>query len=181
MPMKRGFWILFSIGGIACACAAGDMSESQRAAVREEVSATLRAAYDLSKPGVEERMLSLYPTAGPVVSASSGRVVRSRDTLAMGIKFFWENVGVNMRGPVWIWDSLYVDVLSPTSAVVTAAYHIPHQTPRNQPHVIAGAMTALFGKRDGKWVILQEHLSDVPAGPDEPSMAPDSTPRKPRQ
>jgi hypothetical protein len=28
-------------------------------------------------------------------------------------------------------------------------------------HVIAGAWTAVFQKRDGQWVIVQEHLSDV--------------------
>lgn len=156
------------------AACAGEMSDTRTAGVSAEVAATLRAAYDLSKPDVEQRMLSLYATSGPIVSASAGRVVTSRDTLAMGIRYFWENVGVNMRGPRWIWDSLHVNVLSPTSAVVTAAYRVPHRTPRNEDHVIAGAMTAVFVKRDGKWVIIQEHLSDVPAVP-----ATDSTSRTP--
>jgi len=30
------------------------------------------------------------------------------------------------------------------------------------PHDLAGAWTALFERRNGKWVIVQEHLSDVP-------------------
>lgn len=148
---------------LAVGCAAGDMSDAQTAAVRAEIEATLRSAYDLSKPGVEERMLSLYPASGRVVSASAGRASTSRDTLTAGIRYFWQNVGVNMINPTWMWDSIYVDVLTPTSAVLTANYHIPHHTPRHQPHVIAGAMTALFARRDGKWVILQEHLSDLPS------------------
>jgi len=151
-----------------------EVSDRQKAVIRAEVDSVLRAAYDLSKPDLEKRMLSLYLASGPIVSASAGRLVTSPDTLAMGIHYFWESVGVNMRGPTWIWDSLHVDVLSPTSAVVTAAYRVPHRTPRNEPHVIAGAMTAVFVKRSGKWIIIQEHLSDVPATP-----APDSTPRTP--
>lgn len=148
------------------------MSESQIAEVRGQVQAALRLAYDLSKPGAAERMLSMYPQSGRVVSATAGRVVTSRDTLEAGIRYFWQNVGVNMRGARWIWDAMYVDVLSPTSAVVTGAYRIPHKTPRNEDHVIAGAITAVFAKRDGKWIIIQEHLSDVPDTPDAPTMAP---------
>jgi ketosteroid isomerase-like protein len=56
-----------------------------------------------------------------------------------------------------------VDVLSPTSAVMTATYRVPHLTPAGQPHVIGGAWTAAFAKRAGEWVIVHEHLSDSPA------------------
>jgi hypothetical protein len=28
-------------------------------------------------------------------------------------------------------------------------------------HVIGGAWTAVFQKRGGRWVVIQEHLSDV--------------------
>jgi hypothetical protein len=33
----------------------------------------------------------------------------------------------------------------------------------NMQHVIAGAWTAAFVNRGGRWVVIQEHLSDVPA------------------
>jgi hypothetical protein len=49
--------------------------------------------------------------------------------------------------------------------VVTATYHVPHLTPRSEPHVIAGAWTAAFERRGGRWVIVQEHLSDLPQPP----------------
>ena len=155
------------------------MSDTDVAQIRREVAGALAGAYDLSKPDVEQRMLSLYGDTGRLVSASAGRVTTSHDTVAAGIRYFWRAVGVNMKNPKWIWDSSYVDVISPTAAVVTASYHIPHKTPRDQDHVIAGAMTALFVKRDGKWIIIQEHLSDLPQPPDAPSMAPaQSMPRK---
>ena len=139
------------------------MSAADSQAVRTEVERTIRDAYDLSKPDVAERMLSLYPPTGPIVSAAGGRVVGSRDSLAAGIRYFWNNVGVNMRNPQWIWGRFHVDVLSPTTAVLTATYRIPHRDPYNNPHEIAGAMTEVFQKRGGKWVIVQEHLSDLPA------------------
>jgi len=179
MKTAFGLGLLTVLAG--CGAGGSAMSERQVDEVSSEVQTALREAYDLSKPDVEQRMLSLYPKSGRVVSASAGRVTTSRDTLEAGIKYFWEAVGVNMRGARWIWDTMYVDVLTPTSAVVTGRYHIPHKTPRNQDHVIAGAMTAVFAKRDGKWVIIQEHLSDVPMQPGEPTMAPaTSSAKKPQ-
>jgi ketosteroid isomerase-like protein len=60
---------------------------------------------------------------------------------------------------------MHVDVLAQDAAVVTATYRVPHLTPRGMPHVIAGAWTAVFQRRAGRWVIVQEHLSDVPSMP----------------
>jgi ketosteroid isomerase-like protein len=60
---------------------------------------------------------------------------------------------------------MYVDVLAPGAAVVTTTYRVPHITPAGEPHVIAGAWTAVFQQRDGRWVIVHEHLSDVPFSP----------------
>lgn len=138
------------------------LSERERAAIRIEVESALRAAYDLGSANVAARMLALYPDTGVVVSANAGRVVASRDSLESGIRYFWENVGVNMREPLWVWDSFHTDVLSREAAVVTATYHIPHRNPRNEPHVLGGAMTVVFQKRSAKWVVIQEHLSDTP-------------------
>lgn len=138
------------------------LSERERAAIRIEVESALRAAYDLGSANVAARMLALYPDTGVVVSANAGRVVASRDSLESGIRYFWENVGVNMREPLWVWDSFHTDVLSREAAVVTATYYIPHRNPRNEPHVLGGAMTVVFQKRSAKWVVIQEHLSDTP-------------------
>jgi ketosteroid isomerase-like protein len=142
------------------------MSAGERQAIADSISRQVKSAYDLSKPNVEQRLLSLYPPSGRVVSAASGQVLTSRDSLAMGIKAFWDNVGVNMREPKWVWDLMVIDVLAPNAAVMTAKYHIPHLTPHNQPHTLGGAWTAVFEKRDGRWYIVQEHLSDLPSIPD---------------
>jgi ketosteroid isomerase-like protein len=144
----------------------GTMSAGERQAIADSISRQVKSAYDLSKPNVEQRLLSLYPPSGRVVSAASGQVLTSRDSLAMGIKAFWDNVGVNMRKPKWVWDLMVIDVLAPNAAVMTAKYHIPHLTPHNQPHTLGGAWTAVFEKRDGRWYIVQEHLSDLPSIPD---------------
>ena len=132
----------------------------------DSLTRQVKAAYDLSKPNVEQRLLSLYPDTGRVVSAAGGGVLTSRDTLAMGIKAFWDNVGANMRQPTWVWDQMIFDVLAPNAAVMTATYHVPHLTPRNMPHMIGGAWTAVFQKRGSRWYVVQEHLSDLPPMPD---------------
>jgi hypothetical protein len=138
------------------------LSAAQRRAIVDSLTRQVQAAYDLSKPGLEQRLLSLYPDTGRVVSASGGQMITSRDTLAMGIHEFWVNVGANMRQPRWIWDRMVFDVLSPDAAVMTATYHVPHLTPRNLPHTIGGAWTAVFQKRGNRWYVIQEHLSDLP-------------------
>ena len=149
------------------ACDGGrPMSAADSQKVAAEVEQTLRSAYDLSKPGLTARMLSLYPDSARVISANSGRAIASRDTLDAGIRYFWDNVGVNMRNPRWEWERFWVDVLSPDVAVVTATYRVPHLNPSNEPHVIGGAMTMTFKKQGSRWVIVQEHLSDAPQAHD---------------
>jgi ketosteroid isomerase-like protein len=147
------------------------LSDSERQAIADTLRARIVAAYDITKPGdAVARMMSLYPPTGGVVSASGGRVSVSRDSLEAGIRAFWQYVGQNMRDPKWIWDEMHVDVLARDAAVVTATYHVPHHTPRGEPHTIAGAMTVAFQRRGGRWSVVQEHLSDL-----APQEAGDST------
>ena len=166
--------------GLCCVAACGSTSpsavtESQRRAIADTLQRLIVDAYDLGKGGdAVGRLMSLYPAKGSVVSASGGQVITSRDTLEVGIRAFWENVGRNMRNPKWTWGPMHVDVLAPDAAALTTTYRVPHLTPRGMPHVIAGAWTAVFQRRGGRWVIVQEHLSDVPEAPAAPAtpMAP---------
>jgi ketosteroid isomerase-like protein len=155
----------------ACARTEAPLSDRERSAISDTLRTMLVSAYDITKPGdAVARMMSLYPPTGNVVSASGGRISVSRDSLQSGIRAFWEYVGQNMRNPKWTWDEVHVDVLSRDAAVVTARYHVPHLTPRGEPHTIAGAMTEVFQRRAGRWVVVQEHLSDLaPAQPADSS------------
>lgn len=147
----------------AAACRSAEPSAEERKAIATEIEDELRAAHDLTKPDPVKRFESLYADTGQIVSASGGRVIASRDTLFTGIRSFWQYVGSNMQNPKWMWDRFFIDVLSRDAAVMTVTYHVPHTTPRGMPHVIGGAWTALFRRQNGRWVIVQEHLSDLPA------------------
>lgn len=142
---------------------------AEREAIADSLRRLVESAYDLRQPDVVAGFLSLYPDTGRVVSAAAGRVTTTRDSLEAQIRSFWENVGRNMRDPEWIWDGMWVDVLSPDAAVLTTRYRVPHLTPAGEPHTIGGAWTAVFERRDGRWVIVQEHLSDVPPEPAAPA------------
>ncbi len=159
--------LLGAAGAGSCARTAGSPpTEAQRTAIADTLRTLIVSAYDLSKPGdAVARLMSLYPPSGRVVSASGGQVTTTRDSLEAGVRAFWENVGRNMRDPKWSWGAMQVDVLSPDAAAVTTTYRVPHLTPRGEPHVIAGAWTAVFQRREGRWVIVQEHLSDLPEAP----------------
>lgn len=152
--------------GLALACspaAQPELTDDERRSIATTIEQRVKSAYDLRAPDVLAGMLSLYPRRGPVYSASGGAVTTTRDSLEAAVRQFWNYVGRNMREPEWEWTMMRVDVLSPTAAVMTATYRVPHLTPAGRPHVIGGAWTATFAKRDGEWVIVHEHLSDSPS------------------
>ena len=154
------------VAPIACDQGGGrarSVPAAEQAAITDSLRSLVTSAYDLGKPNPVQRMMSLYPEEGPVYSTSSGHTTTTRSALQQQIETFWKNVGTNMKSPRWEWTSIHTDVLSPTAAVMTAGYRIPHLNPNNMPHVISGAWTALFVNRGRRWVIIQEHLSDAPA------------------
>ena len=152
------------VGTFACEPdASSRLDPARRTAIADTLTSMIRSAYDLKAKDVVGRLMSLYPDSGRVISASGGRVTTTRDSLESGIKAFWTFVGQRMQNPTWVWGRPLVDVLSPNAAVVTMTYRIPHRTPEGAPHTVAGAWTAVFARRAGKWVIVQEHLSEVPA------------------
>ena len=71
---------------------------------------------------------------------------------------------------------MHVDVLSRDAAVVTATYRVPHLTPRGMPHVIAGALTQVFARRDVGGSSYRSCLSDVPPEAMDSTAAADSMP-----
>lgn len=135
---------------------------AERRAIADSLSALVVQAYDFSRPGAPERLLALYPDSGRVISGVAGRVTTTRDTLAGEIRGFWDRVGQNMRNPHFVLGSTYVDVITRDAVVMTLTYSIPHTTPLNTPHVVSGAWTMLWRNQGGRWVIVQEHLSDTP-------------------
>ena len=152
------------LAGAVTACgarSAADMSAAEKKAIADSLKHLVVNTYDLSKPDAVQRLMSLYPNEGRVISASGGVTTTTRPKLEEAIKAFWTYVGQNMHNPKWEWTSMTVDVLAPDAAVMTSTYRIPHITPMGTRHVIGGAWTAVFQKRDGRWVIIQEHLSDV--------------------
>jgi hypothetical protein len=154
---------LVCLCAVAGCTASPEPSAAEKQAIAAEIEQAVKSAYDLKAPDVEKSFEKLYADTGRIVSASGGKVIASRDTLFAGIHAFWQYVGSNMRDPKWMWDRMLIDVLSRDAAVMTATYHVPHLTPRNMPHVIGGAWTAVFKRENGRWVIVQEHLSDLPA------------------
>ena len=148
--------------GLSAGCAPVPGPTLTDAALADTLKARIEGAYDFSLPGVVDRMNSLYPDSGRVISASGGQIVASVDSLRAGIATFWRDVGRNMENPKWQWGDVYVDRLGPDAAVLTATWSIPHIAPTGHPHTIRGAWTAVFRRIGGRWVIVVEHLSTPP-------------------
>lgn len=149
-----------ALGAVLWGCRSPGVSPSDRDAAVREIRAEVLEAYDFTRPNVPANLMSLYAPTGRLVSATAGRVTTSRDSIRAGIQAFWDNVGRNMRDPRVQWTAMYFNVVSPTAAVMTATYRIPHIQPNGGRHLIAGAWTALWERRGGKWYVVQEHLSD---------------------
>ena len=143
--------------------------QARATALADTLGGLVSDAYDFSRPDVVARLMALYSPTDPVLSAAAGRVTTSRAALQLQIQRFWERVGQNMRDPRFVLGARHVTVLGPDAAVLTTTYAIPHRTPEDRPHTLAGAWTAVFERRDGRWVIVQEHLSDVPPQPAAPA------------
>lgn len=138
------------------------VSSTEAQVIADSIRTLVRSAYDLSASDVPDRMLSIYPTDGRVVSATAGRVTTTREMLGSAVQSFWDGVGRFMVRPSWNWEAIEVDVLSRDAAVMTAQYTVRHWTYTGAPHVIGGVWTAVWQNRGGRWAITHEHLSDMP-------------------
>ena len=156
------FWLAAALTSAGCDERTPQLSAADSAAIADSLRALVRDAYDLSKGDVVSRMMSLYPSSGRVVSATAARTTTSRDSLQAAVNAFWDGVGQYMVRPTWTWQAMQVDVLGPSTAAMTAQYTVPHWTDRGAPHVIGGAWTTVWERRSGRWVVIHEHLSDMP-------------------
>ena len=154
-----------ALAGAGCSTTRdAELTEIAKAAIADSLKKLVVEAYDLSKPDPVASLMSLYPDDS-LVSASAGSVVRTRAQLEEQVRTFWTYVGSNMQKPKWVWTSMTIDVLSHDAATMTSTYQIPHTTPQGRAHLLGGAWTAVFARRGGRWVIVQEHLSDAPSSP----------------
>ena len=88
-PLALAFAAL--VASAACARHDDAPGPAERAAIADTLKAMIVSAYDLTTPGDRVgRMLALYPASGPVASASGGLMSLSRDSLAAGVRVFWE-------------------------------------------------------------------------------------------
>lgn len=138
------------------------LGAQEKAAIADTLRALLVRTYTFDSGDVVSRFMRLYPDAGPVVSAASGSFTTDRDSLQAAITAFWNSTGRYMQRPRWLWGPMEIEVLARDAAVVTARYAIPHWTPAGVPHVIGGAWTSVWARRGGRWLIVHEHLSDLP-------------------
>ena len=155
--------VLAPAAGMLSACSNPEkVSAAEARSIADSLSLLVLGAYDLSQPNAAERLLALYPDSGRIISAAAGRVTTTRDTLVGEINGFWERVGQNMRDPQFILGSTWVDVITRDAAVMTLTYSIPHLTPQGTHHTVSGAWTMLWRRQGGRWMVVQEHLSDTP-------------------
>lgn len=156
---------LLALVALGCSTSQGvgdELSAPERQAVADSIKALLEKTYTFDGSDPVARFMSLYADTGSVVSAASGGFTTARDSVRNALATFWKTAGQYMQQPTWTWGTMKIDVLSRNAAVATARYTIPHWTPEGRPHVLGGVWTTVWTRRGGRWVIVQEHLSDLP-------------------
>lgn len=185
-PRTPGRALGLLLAGLSLALGAGacqspdQVDAAERRLIADSLQTLVTQAYDFSKPDASARLLGLYADSGRVISAAAGRITTTREELAEEIAGFWQRVGQNMRGPRFELGNAYVDIITRDAAVMTFTYRIPHQTPQDTPHTVSGAWTTFWRRQDGRWMIVQEHLSDTPESTAPGPTPPDSAGGAPR-
>jgi hypothetical protein len=96
------FLVLLGACGSGASESSATLSARDRDAIAREVEQRLRDATNLRGDGdAIERVLSLYPDSGRVVSVAAGEVTTTRDSLADAVRYFWTSTGQNMQSPDW--------------------------------------------------------------------------------
>jgi len=154
------------IVAVALGCSNGGssgdvLSQAERQSIADTIRSLLADTYVFDGTDPVPRFMQLYADSA-VVSAASGGYTVGRDSIKSALSTFWNRAGQFMRHPTWTWGAMNIDVLSRDAAVVTARYTIPHWTPEGRPHVLGGAWTSVWTRQGTRWVILHEHLSDLP-------------------
>ena len=161
-PRAIALLALVALGCSTSQPASDELSAPEREAVADSIRSLLEKTYTFDGSDPVSRFMSLYADTGSVVSAASGGFTTVRDSVRNALNTFWKTAGQYMQQPSWTWGAMKIDVLSRNAAVVTARYTIPHWTPEGRPHVLGGVWTTVWTRRGGRWVIVQEHLSDLP-------------------
>ena len=189
MPAYRhallaGSLVIGLAAGCSTAASGVELSSTERQAIADTVRRLLTETYVFDGSDPVPRFMRLYADSGEVVSAASGGFTQSRDSVRHALASFWNTAGQFMQHPTWTWGTMAVEVLSRDAVVVTARYTIPHWTPEKHPHVLGGVWTSVWTHRGGRWVIVAEHLSDLPRVVAErveatmPSAPPPASPRR---
>lgn len=164
--MRHSFCVAALIVASPLSCStdwsSSELSDGNRQAIADSIRAILTTTYVFDGANPVSRFMRLYADSGAVVSAASGGFTVGRDSIERALTSFWTTAGQYMQQPTWTWGQMQVEVLAADAAVVTARYTIPHRTPEGKPHVLGGAWTSVWSRRRGRWVIVQEHLSDLP-------------------
>ena len=162
VPRLDALIVVLVLGCSTNDVARDELSIPERDAIADSIRTLLTTTYTFDGTDPVTRFMRLYPDTGEVVSAASGGFTIGRDSVRRALSTFWQTAGQFMRQPSWTWGAMKIDVLSRDAAVVTARYTIPHWTPEGKPHVLGGAWTSVWSRRGSRWVIVQEHLSDLP-------------------
>jgi uncharacterized protein (TIGR02246 family) len=164
--MKRlPAFLLFCAAGLG-ACRSSATRQSATAIDTRAIEDTLRAIVTQSFKNIESKNAdaTLAPMTEDVVFVGDGLMVVGRDSLLrMTTRAFseWRTI----KAEVTI---RRVQVLSPDAAVVNWDSHVNATTYKGVQLPLGGMVTAVFVKRDGKWLITQQQQC-APMPPEVPT------------
>jgi uncharacterized protein (TIGR02246 family) len=154
------------IGAGLAACQTQARRESPTAVDTRAIEDTLRAIVTQSFKDIEAKNAEgvLRPMTEDIVFVGDGMMIVGRDSLMrMTTRAFseWRTVKAELK-------ITRVQVLAPDAAVLNWESHVNATTNKGVQIPLGGMVTAVFVKRDGKWLITQQQQC-APMPPEVPT------------
>ena len=137
----------------ACQPATTELTEEQKAGIADTVTRIVRGIMEAAEALDHEKHIA--PFSDELVSADNGSVTTNWDSIRVADREFMRSMS-SVEGT---FGEMFVEVLGPSAAVVTAPYEATLiDTTGTRMHV-AGAGTYVFAQVAGRWRIIHMHRS----------------------
>jgi uncharacterized protein (TIGR02246 family) len=105
-------------------------------------------------------LMQLMPDTG-AIAITDGAMVTDMDSVRAVLEQFW--------GQPWLkdlkvkWEIKRIDVVAPDAAVLTTTGTTTVLDTAGEKHSMSHHWTGLWQNRGGRWVVVQQHASTIPA------------------
>jgi len=139
---------------VSCQQTESSLTDSQRAAIVDEIKQLTAAAYEAVSQLDHKRAYSYF--SEQTTAAINGKVIESWEThKQQGGAFL-----ASLREAKYVVEEMQVDVLTPDVAVLVGRYHFTATDTAGNAMTATPAWTWVFARQNREWKIVHAHISE---------------------